>query len=313
MAGKIAFLFAGQGAQSPGMGQSICACSAAAKTVFEQAEAILPGLTELCFNGPKERLQSTENAQPALFTADYACAAALKEQGIIPQGAAGFSLGEWPALAFANGLDFSTAFRLVMRRGELMHKCAEEHPAAMAAVVRITPLQVEEVCRQFEKVYPVNYNAPGQTVVSLPKELLKDFAQAVLAAGGRSLPLAVSGGFHSPFMAQAAESFAREIEQAPGWQSPNFALYANITGRPYAQGKLKEGLGAQVKSPVLWQLTMENMLKDGYTAFIEVGPGNTLQKLLPQIQPGVLALGVADEAGLRSTVQALKERGYAAR
>ena len=209
--GKIAFVFAGQGAQHPGMGQELAEISPAAAEVFQKLDALRPGTSAQCFSGTDEELKETKNTQPCMFAVELAAAAALTEAGIKADKAAGFSLGEIGALTYTGAVDLETGFHLVCRRGELMQAAAEEQPTAMAAVLKLPNEKVEELCGQFPETYPVNYNCPGQVSVACAKEQLAPFSAAVKAAGGRALPLKVRGGFHSPFMASAAEGFAQVL------------------------------------------------------------------------------------------------------
>ena len=199
--GKIAFVFAGQGAQYPGMGQELAQCSPAAAEIFAKLDALRPGTSAQCFGGTDEELKETKNTQPCMFAVELAAAAALEEGGLRADMAAGFSLGEIGALTYTRAVDLETGFHLVCRRGELMQAAAEEQPTAMAAVLKLSNEEVEQICAQFAQVYPVNYNCPGQVSVACAKEQLAPFSAAVKAAGGRALPLKVRGGFHSPFMA----------------------------------------------------------------------------------------------------------------
>ena len=275
--GKIAFVFSGQGAQYSGMGKAMYDASPAAKAVFDMADSIREGTSGQCFEGTMEELTQTVNTQPCVFTADLAAARALVEKGIKPDCVAGFSLGEIAALAFAGVLSDEEAFKLVCRRGELMDTAAKANPGAMVAVLKITPEQVEEICEKFDKTYPVNYNSPAQTVVATTVENADAFCEAVKEVGGRAKQLPVSGAFHSPFMAQAAEGLKEYMENVE-FSQPEVTIYSDYTAKPY-EGDFKELVRAQVENPVRWQTIMENMRAEGVDTVIEVGVGKTLQNL----------------------------------
>lgn len=288
--GKIAFIFSGQGAQYSGMGKELYETSPAARAVYDMADSVREGTSRQCFEGTAEELCKTVNTQPCVFTADLAAAYALVEKGIKPDCVAGFSLGEIAALAFSKMLSDEEAFKLVCKRGELMDKAATENPGAMAAVMKITPQQVEEVCKGFEKTYPVNYNSPAQTVVATTSENADAFCEAVKQAGGRAKLLAVSGAFHSPFMADAAQGLAEYMEKIE-FSEPETVIYSDVTAKPY-EGDYKALVKAQVESPVRWQTIVENMIADGVDTFIEVGVGKTLQGLVKRINADVKAFKV---------------------
>lgn len=285
--GKIAFVFSGQGAQYSGMGKATAEASPAAKAVFDMADSVRSGTSRQCFEGSAEELCQTVNTQPCVFAADLAAAYALTERGITPDSVAGFSLGEIAALAFSGMLSDEEAFRLVCKRGELMDKAARENPGAMAAVMKLTAAQVEEICRRFESTYPVNYNSPAQTVVATAGENAGAFCQAVKEAGGKAVLLAVSGAFHSPFMAQAAQGLADYMKDIT-FSEPRTVIYSDVTAKPY-EGDYKALVKAQVESPVRWQSIVENMIADGTDTFIEVGVGKTLTGLIKRISPEVRA------------------------
>lgn len=296
--GKIAFVFSGQGAQYSGMGKELYDASPAAKAVYDMADSVREGTSKQCFEGTAEELCKTVNTQPCVFTADLAAAYALVEKGITPDCVAGFSLGEISALAFSKMLSDEEAFRLVCRRGELMDKAATENPGAMVAVMKISPQQVEEVCSQFEETYPVNYNSPAQTVVATTSETVDDFCEAVKNEGGRAKQLAVSGAFHSPFMADAAKGLGEYMENID-FSDPQVQIYSDYTAKPY-EGDYKALVKAQVENPVKWQTIVENMVADGVDTFIEVGVGKTLTGLIKRINPDVKAFKVETPADIET-------------
>ncbi len=276
--GKIAFVFAGQGAQKPGMGRSIYNSSAAAREAMDQAERIRPGTLEMCFEGPEASLKETINTQPCLMLVDYACAVAAREAGVLPDCAAGFSLGEVAAAAFCGMMTFEDAFRLVIRRAELMQACAERHPGAMGAVLRLSAHEVGEIASEFENVFPVNFNCPGQTVVAMSEDVFDAFSARVSEKRGRVMRLNVSGAFHSPSMQAASEGLAHYLSGI-SLEAPRIPLYANRTAQPYA-GNMKKLLALQVSSPVHWEQTVRNMAAYGVDTFVEVGAGATLSGLI---------------------------------
>lgn len=303
--GKIAFVFSGQGAQAPGMGKELYECSAAAKAVFELCDSIRPGTSEQCFNGTKEELTVTANTQPDMFAVEVAAARALVEAGIQPDALAGFSLGEISALAFSGAVSLEDGFKLVCRRGELMQEASNAADSAMVAVVKLPPEKVEELAGQFDQVYPVNYNSPAQTVCAGLSSSMDGFKAAVKAAGGRALPLKVSGAFHSPFMSSAAKGLA-EVLAPMEFGTPSCPLYSNVTAQPYEEGQFKDLLSRQVENPVRWQTIVENMIAAGVDTFIEVGPGKTLAGLIGKINSDVRALNVEDAESLKHTIEEVK-------
>ena len=302
--GKVAFVFAGQGAQYSGMGQSLCEVSPAAKAVFDQADALRPGTSEQCFTGTAEELSITENTQSCLYCVDLAAAKALEEAGVTPDYVAGFSLGEIAALSFAGVFTGEQGFDFVCKRAEAMQKAGEENPGAMAAVLKLKNEQVEELCAGFEKVWPVNYNCPGQLVCAGEKSQIEEFCGKVAEAGGKAVPLAVSGGFHSPFMESASQTL-KEVLEPMELSEAKVPVYANYTAQPYG-GSAKELVTQQVKNPVRWQETVERLVELGVDTFIECGPGKTLCGLIRKTAKGVKTLNVQDAESLQAALEALK-------
>ncbi len=303
--GKIAFLFAGQGAQYPGMGKSLYETSPAARAVLDAAEAIRPGTLAQCFDGDQETLSQTLNTQPCLMAVDYACAMALVEAGIKPDGMAGFSLGEIAALPMAGLLPFVQAFRLVMHRAEQMQACAAQSATGMTAVLKLQDAAVEALCAQ-HGAYPVNYNCPGQVVCARRKADMPAFTDAVKTAGGRALPLAVNGGFHSPWMHDAAVA-VQDYATPLAFQHPTVPLYADATCQPYTVADAAALLGAQVENPVRFTQLIHTMQADGFTDFVEVGAGKTLSGLLQKIGGAARIGNVEDAASLNTTLTTLRE------
>ena len=294
--GKIALIFSGQGAQYTGMGKEICENSKAAKAVFDMADSIRPNTSQQCFNGDISELSITANTQPCVFTVDLAVARAVEELGIKVDCVSGFSLGEIAALAFSGMLSDEEAFKLVCKRGELMDKAAKANPGAMLAVMKLPADEIEKICSQFEDTYPVNYNSPAQTVVATKEENVDALIEAFSNAKGRAKRLAVSGAFHSPFMAEAAEGLMEYMEKVE-FNEPNIPLYSNYTAKPY-EGDYKALVKAQVENPVKWQTIVENMVSDGVDTFIEVGVGKTLTGLVKRIDGNVKAIKVENVADL---------------
>lgn len=290
--GKIAFVFSGQGAQKAGMGKSFYEGSDAVKALFDGAEALREGTLKQCFEGTAEELKETQNTQPCLYLTDLAAAIAVSEAGIVPEAVAGFSLGEIPALAFAGAYGYLDGFQIACARGNAMAKAAAEHPASMLAVMKLENEKIEEICKQFKQVYPVNYNAPGQLVVAGAKEEMDDFNKAIRAAGGRGLPVAVGGGFHSPFMDEASKEFAAAVK-AFALKQPEITVYSNFTTEPYTENVL-ELMENQINHSLRWQESIARMAADGFDTFIEVGIGDTLKKLIKRILPEAKVYNVSN-------------------
>ena len=302
--GKIAFVFAGQGAQQPGMGKSFYEGSSAARKIFDAAEAIRPGTLEQCFSGTEEELKQTRVTQPCLFTVALAAAAALEEAGVHADMAAGFSLGELAALTYAGVFSFEEGLKLVTLRGELMQKAAEETESSMAAVLKLTDAEVEALCARFSRVYPVNYNCPGQVSVSGAADEMAKFCEAVKASGGKAVPIRVNGAFHSPFMDAPAASFAEALGKA-NINAPKIPVYANFTGKAYSPEVLPE-LSAQMNHPVRWEKSVRGMIEAGADKFLELGAGKTLCGLIKRIDSAPLCVALQELSELEAAVSEVK-------
>lgn len=303
---KIAFLFAGQGAQYVGMGRDLYESVPAAKEVFDLGESRRPGTLATCFEGPGEALTRTENTQPALFLVDLACARALSAAGVMPDAVAGFSLGEIPALAFTGVLSDADAFDTVVLRGNTMQTCGERHPGGMAAVMKLPPEEVERIAATFNCIYPVNYNCPGQIACAGAAGEIDAFCDAVKAAGGRAVKLAVSGAFHTPFMVDATDALRRHLSGL-ALSAPKIPLYSDYTADLYPgdSEKIAETIAEQASRSVHWETIIRRMADTGIDTFIEVGAGATLSKLVSRTLTDVQILHVENAETLRETLAAL--------
>ena len=312
---KTALLFAGQGAQVVGMGKDLAEQFPSAKTWFDRANATLGyDLASICFRGPETDLTKTENAQPAIFLAGWAAFQLLKEQ--VPalkfDAAAGLSLGEFTALAAAGALSFEDGLRLVRQRGRFMQEACDATMGSMAAVIGLDEALTREVCAEAGVVL-ANLNCPGQLVISGDANKIARAVELAKAKGARrAIPLAVAGAYHSPLMAGAQPKLQAELAKIP-FSSPAVPVISNVTAQP-CHGKsgqvafaleLSICLAQQITSPVRWEESMRYLLAQGFTRFIELGPGTALSGFMKRIDKTAKMLNVADAASLEDTVKAL--------
>ncbi len=305
----LAILFAGQGAQHPGMGAEMAEAEEAARVVYEAADAARPGTSAQCFHADADELKVTANTQPCVFATDLACAAALSAHGVRPGCVAGFSLGELAALTYAGVFETGDGFAVVAERARLMEAACEAQPGAMAAVLKLAPERVEELARQVGDCWPVNYNSPQQTVVAGRPEAIAALQTAAREAGGRVMPLAVSGAFHSPLMASASEALLPYL-RGVRTQAPCVDVWSNTLAAPYPDdpAQIAALLARQASSPVRWTDTLAGMAARGVTTFVEVGPGHVLTGLVRRTLPDALALSVETPGQLADALAAIAAR-----
>lgn len=290
-----AFVFPGQGAQFVGMGKDLYENNAEARAMFEKANEILGfRITDLMFEGTDEDLRQTKVTQPAIFLHSVIIAKVIEETtGIKPDMAAGHSLGEFCALVVAGALSFEDGLRLVSARAQAMQKACEMKPSTMAAIIALPDEKVEEICESVDGVVVcANYNCPGQLVISGEIEAIDAAcAKATEAGAKRALKLKVGGAFHSPCMEPARAELAEAIEKTPV-HTPVCPVYQNVDALPHTDpAEIKANLVAQLTAPVRWTQTVQNMVADGATEFIEIGPGKVLQGLIGKIAKGMETSG----------------------
>ena len=254
-----------------------------------------------------QELACTANTQPCVFCVDLAAARALEETGIHADAVAGFSLGELAALSFAGAFADEDGFSFVCRRAQAMDCAARSNPSGMAAVLKLENETVEQLCREFEQVYPVNYNCPGQLTIAAQRSQLAAFCKRVQEAGGRAVELAGQRRC-SPFMNPAAQELAKELEHCQ-IQPCRISVYANRTALPHPSPteEVRQLIAQQVNHPVRWEQTIRQMIEDGFTTMIEVGPGKTLSGLVKKISRTVRVFHVEDIQGVQEVRTAQEE------
>ena len=291
--GRVAFIFPGQGSQYVGMARDFFDHDPDSRRFMERADEILGvPLSRICFEGPEDELRQTQYTQPAIFL--HSIVAARRISGVKPEMVAGHSLGEYTALVVAGAIDFDEALRLVRLRGQLMQRAGEEQKGTMAAVVGLSPTIVEEICRATSAiVQPANLNSPGQIVISGSVEGVQQAMEAARRQGAKMVKeLIVSGAFHSPLMQSAGEGLKQGLDRA-SIRDALIPVYANVSAEPVTRAdQIREMLHRQLTSAVQWEQTILNMVRDGATRFIEVGPGKVLQGLVKRTTSSAQVNGI---------------------
>ncbi len=305
---KTALLFAGQGAQVVGMGRDLAGAFPAARARFEEANALVGyDLARICFEGPEQVLTQTEHAQPGIYLVGWVAFELLQASvpGFEFHATAGLSLGEFTALAAAGALSFADGLRLVRARGRFMQAACEATRGGMAAILGLEENAVRQVCAE-AGVEPANLNCPGQVVISGPADRLAVACDLARARGARrAVPLPVAGAYHSRLMTPAEGPLGEALAAVPVG-APRVPVVANVTARPHGgPEQIRALLVRQVTAPVLWEASMRWLLAEGFTRFIELGPGTTLSGFLKRIDKSAQVLNVADVPSLEVTARAL--------
>jgi [acyl-carrier-protein] S-malonyltransferase len=298
-------MFPGQGSQAVGMGCDLAAGEPEMRAAYAEASELLGyDLQDLCVQGPIDRLSRTDFTQPALLAASVGMFRVLRREGLRFDVAIGHSLGEFSALVATGAIAFCDALRIVRRRGQEMLRAADANPGGMTAIIGLDDAVVEELCSEVDGVWPANFNAPGQIVVSGRKPALEALGEKARAAGAkRVISLPVSGAFHSPLVEPALEPLREEFERTD-WREPHPRFFSGCTVR-YESDRFDDLLQVQLVSPVRFSQSVKTLFAQGYDSFLEVGPGAVLTGLVKRIEPQAQTARVSD----MQTLRALRDDG----
>ncbi|HEY85673.1 MAG TPA: ACP S-malonyltransferase [Chloroflexi bacterium] len=311
MTEKLAFVFPGQGSQTLGMGQELAKTYPEAANIFKQADEILDApLSEICWQGPEDELNDTYNTQPGIFVSCLATLAALRAAGYVaePDFVAGHSLGEYVAYVAAGVLSFEDGLKLVRERARLMREAGQQNPGKMAAIIKLNDEQVGDICRQVSAetgwIQIANYNAPGQVIISGDKAGIDRAIELAKAAGARkAIGLPVSIAAHSKLMETANANFEAAVNAAK-INAPDIPVVANITARPLNSVEaIQIEMVGQLTSSVQWSKSVQFMIAQGVSKFVEIGPKNVLTSLLKRIDRSVSRVNVENTAGIGKLLQ----------
>lgn len=310
--GKIAFIFSGQGAQYVGMGKELYENIQVCREVYDKAdEALGFSVSKLCFEGPEEDLNRTENTQPAILTMSIAAMKALEDKGIIPHVTAGLSLGEYSALVCSGVFDFTDAVKLIKKRGRFMQEAVPVGVGAMAAIIGMQEEALREVLEESSFagiVQAANLNCPGQIVIAGEAKAVETAVEKAKAAGAlKAVMLNVSGPFHTSMMEPAAINLEKELESVPV-NDIRIPVITNVTGEFVEDAsKIRSILKQQVMSPVHWEKTINTMIDFGVDTFVEIGPGKTLCGFVKKINRKLTTLNVEDLDSLNKAILKIKD------